>query len=61
KVSAVDLALAPKLYHLEAALGHFKCWSVPKNLTFVQNYMKVCKVLVHLLNYTVLFIDHFSF
>ncbi|MCL7046412.1 hypothetical protein MKW94_012785 [Papaver nudicaule] len=31
-VSAVDCDLAPKLYHLEVALGHFKSWSVPKDL-----------------------------
>lgn len=40
KVTAVDLSLAPKLYHLETALGHFKGWSVPENLTHVRNYMK---------------------
>ncbi|CAF2257114.1 hypothetical protein HID58_030723 [Brassica napus] len=38
-VSAVDLSLAPKLYHLEVALGHFKSWSVPGSLTHVHNYM----------------------
>lgn len=41
KVTAVDLSLAPKLYHLEIALGHFKGWSVPENLTHVRNYMKL--------------------
>ncbi|KAH9615668.1 hypothetical protein KSS87_022520 [Heliosperma pusillum] len=41
KVTAVDMSLAPKLYHLEVALGHFKSWSVPENLTHVRNYMKV--------------------
>ncbi|MCL7032440.1 hypothetical protein MKW94_018478, partial [Papaver nudicaule] len=40
-ISAVDLGLAPMLYHLEVALGHFKSWSVPKNLTRVINYMKL--------------------
>lgn len=40
KVTAVDLSLAPKLFHLEVALGHFKSWSVPENLTHVHNYMK---------------------
>ncbi|CAN6896337.1 unnamed protein product [Brassica oleracea var. botrytis] len=39
KVSAVDLSLAPKLYHLEVALGHFKSWSIPGSLTHVHNYM----------------------
>ncbi|MCL7047239.1 hypothetical protein MKW94_004873, partial [Papaver nudicaule] len=40
KVSAVDLSLAPKLYHLEVALEHFKNWSVPANLAHVRDYMK---------------------
>ncbi|XP_010459627.1 PREDICTED: glutathione S-transferase DHAR1, mitochondrial [Camelina sativa] len=40
RVSAVDLSLAPKLYHLEVALGHFKSWSVPSSLPHVHNYMK---------------------
>ncbi|KAE8694548.1 putative glutathione S-transferase DHAR4 [Hibiscus syriacus] len=40
-VSAVDLALAPKLYHLEVALGHFKKWTVPESLANVRNYMKL--------------------
>ncbi|KAJ0764305.1 putative glutathione dehydrogenase (ascorbate) [Helianthus annuus] len=40
KVTAVDLSLAPKLYHLKVALGHFKKWSVPESLTHVHNYMK---------------------
>ncbi|XP_021729710.1 glutathione S-transferase DHAR2-like [Chenopodium quinoa] len=41
KVTAVDLSLAPKLYHLEVALGHFKKWSVPENLSCVREYMKL--------------------
>ncbi|XP_074281166.1 glutathione S-transferase DHAR2-like [Silene latifolia] len=41
KVTAFDMSLAPKLYHLEVALGHFKSWSVPDNLTHVCNYMKL--------------------
>ncbi|KAH7548010.1 hypothetical protein ACOSP7_032681 [Xanthoceras sorbifolium] len=41
KISAADLSLAPKMYHLKIALGHFKKWSVPENLTHVHNYMKV--------------------
>ncbi|CAH2036798.1 unnamed protein product [Thlaspi arvense] len=40
RVSAVDLSLAPKLYHLEVALGHFKSWSVPGSLSHVHRYMK---------------------
>ncbi|KAK1321722.1 Glutathione S-transferase DHAR2 [Acorus calamus] len=39
-VSAVDLSLAPKLYHLEVALGHFKKWTVPEDLAHVHAYMK---------------------
>ncbi|KAL1189400.1 Glutathione S-transferase DHAR2 [Cardamine amara subsp. amara] len=40
KVTAVDLSLAPKLYHLEIVLGHYKTWSVPESLTNVRNYAK---------------------
>ncbi|OMO89829.1 hypothetical protein CCACVL1_07610 [Corchorus capsularis] len=40
KITAADLSLGPKLYHLEIALGHFKKWTVPENLTCVHNYMK---------------------
>jgi len=39
-ISAVDLSLAPKLFHLKVALGHFKKWSVPEELTYVRNYME---------------------
>jgi chloride intracellular channel protein 1 len=41
KVSAVDLSLAPKLYHLVVALDHFKNWTIPESLTNVHNYIKV--------------------
>ena len=41
KVTAVDLSLAPKLYHLVVALGHFKKWSIPETLAHVHNYTKV--------------------
>ncbi|XP_058756405.1 glutathione S-transferase DHAR1, mitochondrial-like [Vicia villosa] len=41
KVSAVDLSLAPKLYHLTVALGHFKKWTIPESLTNVNNYVKL--------------------
>lgn len=40
KISAADLSLAPKLYHMEIALGHYKNWSVPKSLPYVKSYMK---------------------
>ncbi|ESQ27611.1 hypothetical protein EUTSA_v10019864mg [Eutrema salsugineum] len=39
-VTAVDLSLAPKLYHLMVALGHYKNWSAPESLTSVRNYAK---------------------
>ncbi|GJN36273.1 hypothetical protein PR202_gb25118 [Eleusine coracana subsp. coracana] len=39
-VSAVDLSLAPKLYHLTVALDHFKGWKIPENLTSVHAYVK---------------------
>ncbi|XP_024029627.1 glutathione S-transferase DHAR3, chloroplastic [Morus notabilis] len=39
-VSAVDLSLGPKLYHLEIALGHYKSWSVPDSLPYVKSYMQ---------------------
>ncbi|XP_062106310.1 glutathione S-transferase DHAR1, mitochondrial-like [Humulus lupulus] len=41
KVSAVDLSLAPKLYHLDVALEHFKKWTVPAEMTNVLNYKKL--------------------
>ncbi|KAJ9175651.1 hypothetical protein P3X46_014188 [Hevea brasiliensis] len=41
KIIAVELSLAPKLYHLEVALGHFKKWTVPENLPYVHNYMEL--------------------
>lgn len=40
EVSAADLSLGPKLYHLEIALGHYKNWSVPDSLSYVKSYMK---------------------
>ncbi|KAI3723021.1 hypothetical protein L2E82_34306 [Cichorium intybus] len=39
-ISAADLSLGPKLYHLEIALGHYKKWSVPDSLPHVKTYMK---------------------
>ncbi|PWA96551.1 glutathione S-transferase DHAR2 [Artemisia annua] len=41
KITSVDLRLAPKLYHLEVALGHFKNWTVPESLAHVHNYTKL--------------------
>ncbi|KZV17609.1 Dehydroascorbate reductase 1 isoform 1 [Dorcoceras hygrometricum] len=40
EVSAADLSLGPKLYHLEIALAHYKNWSVPDSLTYLKSYMK---------------------
>lgn len=40
EVSAADLSLGPKLYHLEIALGHYKKWSIPDSLPHVKSYMK---------------------
>ncbi|KAI9100285.1 hypothetical protein K1719_024503 [Acacia pycnantha] len=39
-ISAVDLSLGPKLYHMEIALGHYKKWMVPDSLPSVKSYMK---------------------
>ncbi|KAL6223544.1 hypothetical protein ACLB2K_006929 [Fragaria x ananassa] len=40
QVSSIDLSLAPKLYHMEIALGHYKSWSVPDSLPFLKSYIK---------------------
>ncbi|XP_071706532.1 probable glutathione S-transferase DHAR2, chloroplastic [Rutidosis leptorrhynchoides] len=39
-ISAADLSLGPKLYHMEIALGHYKNWSVPDSLPYLKTYMK---------------------
>ncbi|KAK1410639.1 hypothetical protein QVD17_37176 [Tagetes erecta] len=39
-ISAADLSLGPKLYHLEIALGHYKKWAVPDSLPHLKTYMK---------------------
>ncbi|XP_021295640.1 glutathione S-transferase DHAR2-like [Herrania umbratica] len=41
KITAADLSLGPKLYHLEIALGHFKKWTIPESLTCVHSYLKL--------------------
>ncbi|KAG7031631.1 Glutathione S-transferase DHAR2 [Cucurbita argyrosperma subsp. argyrosperma] len=41
KVTAVDLSLAPKLYHIDIALGHFKKWVFPENLRSLSAYKKL--------------------
>lgn len=40
QVSAADLALAPKLYHMQIALGHYKNWFLPESLPYVKSYME---------------------
>ncbi|KAI8539910.1 hypothetical protein RHMOL_Rhmol09G0219500 [Rhododendron molle] len=40
-VCAVDLSLAPMLYHLEVTLDHFKSWKIPESLTHLNNYIKL--------------------
>ncbi|XP_057492024.1 probable glutathione S-transferase DHAR2, chloroplastic [Actinidia eriantha] len=40
EVSAADLSLGPKLYHLEIALGHYKNWSVPDSFPYLTSYLK---------------------
>lgn len=44
-ISAADLSLGPKLFHMEIALGHYKNWSVPESLNYVTTYMKVYQLL----------------
>ncbi|KAL5076882.1 hypothetical protein RYX36_015866 [Vicia faba] len=39
-ISAADLSLGPKVYHLEIALGHYKKWAVPDSLNFLKSYLK---------------------
>ncbi|KAI5069591.1 hypothetical protein GOP47_0015892 [Adiantum capillus-veneris] len=40
KITAADLSLAPKLLHLKVALAHYKKWSIPSDLTYLNNYME---------------------
>ncbi|KAJ0508794.1 putative glutathione transferase [Helianthus annuus] len=40
-ISAADLSLGPKLYHMEIALSHYKKWSVSDSLPLLKIYMKV--------------------
>lgn len=57
EVSAADLSLGPKLYHLEIALGHYKNWSIPESFSYVKSYMKVSEAYaVPSLGYLYLFI-----
>ncbi|KMZ63662.1 Glutathione S-transferase DHAR3, chloroplastic [Zostera marina] len=40
RISAADLSLGPKLYHMEIALGHYKNWSLPESLTNANSYIQ---------------------
>ncbi|KAK4751927.1 hypothetical protein SAY87_020725 [Trapa incisa] len=40
EVSAADLSLGPKLYHMEIALSHYKSWAIPDSLPYVKSYMQ---------------------
>jgi glutathione S-transferase len=40
-ISGTDLSLAPKLLHLKVALGHFKNWTIPADLTHVHKYIEL--------------------
>ncbi|KAF9625287.1 hypothetical protein IFM89_020873 [Coptis chinensis] len=40
EISAADLALAPKLYHMEIALSQYKNWSIPDSLSYLKYYLK---------------------
>lgn len=52
-ISAADLSLGPKLYHLEIALGHYKSWSIPDSLPCVKSYLKVCQYELSLESFTI--------
>ncbi|KAH0979797.1 hypothetical protein GBA52_006974 [Prunus armeniaca] len=41
KITAADISLAPKLFHLKVALGHFKKWTVPEDLTSYHKYTEL--------------------
>ncbi|KAJ7540550.1 hypothetical protein O6H91_10G020900 [Diphasiastrum complanatum] len=38
--SMLDMNLTPKLYHMDVALKHFKNWSLPQDLVYLEAYMK---------------------
>eukprot|EP00850_Spirogloea_muscicola_P011153 SM000068S20585 [mRNA] locus=s68:345639:347549:- [translate_table: standard] len=40
RLSSLDLSLAPKLYHVEIALKHFKDWSMPPDLTALRSHIE---------------------
>ncbi|KAM7492093.1 hypothetical protein LguiA_035014 [Lonicera macranthoides] len=41
KITAADLSLAPKLFHLKVALGHFKGWTIPESFSNVHKYVEL--------------------
>lgn len=41
KVTAPDLALLPKLYHVQTALGHYKQWAIPADLGALHKYLEL--------------------
>ncbi|GJP48101.1 hypothetical protein CLOM_g7382 [Closterium sp. NIES-68] len=40
RVTAVDIALSPKLYHMTVTLPHYKNWHIPEEFTRVHAYIK---------------------
>lgn len=40
KISSADLSLAPKLLHMQVALGHYKKWSLPDDLPYLKSYIE---------------------
>ncbi|CAI5485916.1 unnamed protein product [Closterium sp. Naga37s-1] len=40
RVTAVDIGLSPKLYHMIVALPHYKNWHIPDTFTHVHAYIK---------------------
>jgi hypothetical protein len=47
-VSAADLSLGLKLFHLQVALEHFKGWKIPETLTSVHAYTEVHQMFTEL-------------
>jgi hypothetical protein len=41
RITQVDAALIPKLYHTKVALKELKGWEIPAKLENVHNYLKV--------------------
>ncbi|KXZ54613.1 hypothetical protein GPECTOR_4g678 [Gonium pectorale] len=45
RLNATDAAVAPKLYHIVTALGHYKGWKLPAELPAVARYLDAVKAL----------------